>query len=717
MSIRAPTVLLLALASLGACTSSGKNGDTDVSVDTDAVDTDVVDTDPTSITLDGALAKGPFVLGSTLDVATVDELGNPLGEVFPTTTDDLGSFQVAFAWRGLVSLKASGFFYNEVTGALSGAPIDLRGLTVVDDAGEQHAYVNLITHLCYPRVLALLAQGASFDDAVTQAEGELRAAVGLPTVGLDTTHGIDTNLLSGDTPATAYLFALSTVVAEAAQHAGDSPDAQLQELLNTLANDLADDGQISDTLRTTLDAAQAAVDAGDVEAKLAQRLADLGSAATVPHLDSFLDHDLDGVPDATDLCPTVQDPDQLDTDLDGIGDACDCGNGLVDPGEVCDDQNDIDGDACESDCTLPVCGNGIRDDSEVCFGTGWLPSNAGARVLGVADLNDDGHLDLVSAGELGVGVRLGAGDGTFSAEALVNLPLNGPPSHLVLADKESDGDLDLFLLDGLDGRVFVLTQDGAGSFTLDTTVAIDSAAAPSDLTVGDLDADGLADLVVSQLFGDRFDLLLGDGTLGYLAATALTIDTLTLDQPLNVRLAHMDGDDTLDLVAVSLTAEGLRAIVAGGLDDGSFGTPTLRAVSAQAEDLAVVDLDQDGDLDVVATQNGLPALSVLLGDGDGGLGAASDVTIGANAASCDAYHIDVAPLDADGVPDVVAACGGPSSSVRVASGNGAAFPDTFYDLPGMSAQDVGAGDLNEDGVPDLVYLTAGGTVIGLGDAW
>jgi cysteine-rich repeat protein len=43
-----------------------------------------------------------------------------------------------------------------------------------------------------------------------------------------------------------------------------------------------------------------------------------------------------------------------------------CGNGKVEAGEACDDGNANNGDACESDCTLPTCGNGIIDSSEQC---------------------------------------------------------------------------------------------------------------------------------------------------------------------------------------------------------------------------------------------------------------------------------------------------------------------------------------------------------------
>ena len=55
------------------------------------------------------------------------------------------------------------------------------------------------------------------------------------------------------------------------------------------------------------------------------------------------------------------------------GDGCDtncqltaCGNGIQTDGEACDDGNDVDGDACDSNCTIPACGNGVVAGDEQC---------------------------------------------------------------------------------------------------------------------------------------------------------------------------------------------------------------------------------------------------------------------------------------------------------------------------------------------------------------
>lgn len=43
-----------------------------------------------------------------------------------------------------------------------------------------------------------------------------------------------------------------------------------------------------------------------------------------------------------------------------------CGNGSIDPGETCDDHNAVNGDGCDTNCTVTACGNGIVTVGEEC---------------------------------------------------------------------------------------------------------------------------------------------------------------------------------------------------------------------------------------------------------------------------------------------------------------------------------------------------------------
>jgi hypothetical protein len=87
------------------------------------------------------------------------------------------------------------------------------------------------------------------------------------------------------------------------------------------------------------------------------------------------DFDGDGVPDATDNCPTVYNPDQADTDGDGIGDACDNCKFIPNPG-----QSDINGNGVGDVCDIDQDGDGIPDKQEVVPGKTYqplLPSQGG----------------------------------------------------------------------------------------------------------------------------------------------------------------------------------------------------------------------------------------------------------------------------------------------------------------------------------------------------
>jgi hypothetical protein len=79
------------------------------------------------------------------------------------------------------------------------------------------------------------------------------------------------------------------------------------------------------------------------------------------------------------------------------------------------------------------------------------------------------------------------------------------------ADLDGDGDLDLAVLNEGDHSVAVLLNDGKGRFTLASRTP--AGAAPTGLTVRDVNDDGRPDLVIGGEAGDVLVLLgRGDGT-------------------------------------------------------------------------------------------------------------------------------------------------------------------------------------------------------------
>ena len=113
------------------------------------------------------------------------------------------------------------------------------------------------------------------------------------------------------------------------------------------------------------------------------------------------DADLDGVPDATDNCPTSANPSQENSDADGLGDACD--NCPLDSNPA---QTDSDGDGPGNACDPDDDNDTLSDVEEATLGTNPLSPDSDGDGLGDAaevaggsnpidsDSDDDGAVDL-----------------------------------------------------------------------------------------------------------------------------------------------------------------------------------------------------------------------------------------------------------------------------------------------------------------------------------
>jgi hypothetical protein len=190
--------------------------------------------------------------------------------------------------------------------------------------------------------------------------------------------------------------------------------------------------------------------------------------------------------------------------------------------------------------------------------------------------------------------------------------------------------------------------------------------------------------------------LLGDGHGGFSSSVSTLIDEIVP----RTLLADLNGDQFADLVYAPYSyAPPTRVMVRLGDGTGLFGPPTFAAVSAYPFVLEAADVDQDGDLDLLAC-GVLQSVDILKNNGSGVF---SLTSFGVGSVCSSAALADI---DADGKMDLLAGGNG-KLVVRRGLGSGAFAPGVEFPLGGLKARvyEIQVGDLTGDGRLDVVCWT------------
>jgi hypothetical protein len=263
-----------------------------VEKDAEAVGADLVGNGPVSMRLGGVAQKGPFIRGTSVIVSELDNGLNQTGRTFTSEiADNSGKFNVGVnGFTGpFAKLSASGFYFNEVLGEVSTAPLGLIAfvsaapeMAGVDGPSAAITNVNILTHLEGPRVNYLVAHGANFASAKQQAQQEVLAAF---LITLRETSASETLDIAGSSEADAALLAVSVLLQ------GYLGVGELSELLSTIASDLEEDGRLDDAKSgALLKNAATLVDPAKIHAHIEQRYADLGLTAIIGDFATHVTH-------------------------------------------------------------------------------------------------------------------------------------------------------------------------------------------------------------------------------------------------------------------------------------------------------------------------------------------------------------------------------------------------------------------------------------------
>ena len=336
--------------------------------------------------------------------------------------------------------------------------------------------------------------------------------------------------------------------------------------------------------------------------------------------------------------------------------------------------------------------------------------------VSVADVNGDGHLDLVYwqdvLGGASLGVAFGRGDGTFQPPAMRTVTM---PSHdaFRVVDFDHNGVPDYVWMDVFGSSSFSFVRGKRdGTYELAGSVIVTHI--PGHLvkfTAGDFDGDGNIDVVSIDTGPLTSDLTFGwnDGTFHFTQAQALGLKVPNTLQPLDI-----DGDGADELVA---------------FDDGALVVVRAQNRKIAVERIAVapagmtvslkgalmLDVDGDGIRDLVFAG---PPSGVLYGTADKRF--RDPIFFDAQANGFAAVD-----LDGDGLPDLASTGGARGLTVIHGAALRGGKPDANRIYPlGFTPVRAEIIDVDGDGLPDLVgsgsigsgvFATFGATVL-FGDA-
>ena len=278
------------------------------------------------------------------------------------------------------------------------------------------------------------------------------------------------------------------------------------------------------------------------------------------------------------------------------------------------------------------------------------------------------------------------------------------PQNLAAGDLNGDGIADLVVPNGNTSNVSVLLGNRDGSFQ--PFALFTAGALPFHAAIADFNGDGKNDVAITIISG--VSILLGDGRGNLGAPTVVATGT----SPSRVVVADFNGDRKLDLAVTNLGSNDVSILLGRG--DGTFAPAVNVSVGMGPDGIATGDFNHDGKVDLAIANSGVAlghnqgpnpnTVQILLGNGRGGLTPASVIPV-----QKEPLVVLVADINKDNKQDIAVSSGSGFVSELLGNGNGSfQQPRTFKIAP--TANNMALADFNGDGNVDISVTVSNVTI-------
>lgn len=337
----------------------------------------------------------------------------------------------------------------------------------------------------------------------------------------------------------------------------------------------------------------------------------------------------------------------------------------------------------------------LQPDSTFVFRLTYRPTMSGPR-NDTLDIFSDAPLRF---GQLSVLLR---GEGNaLSLEPAPVIPLGVYPVDLVVTALDNVNGVDIAVVDSSTGRLHILRNDGGGEFPAVGHVVLPDDAAPYPawaepvtIAAGPIfNRGGPTDLVIGDRVAKSLSVLSNDGQGRF---SGRREDLFIGHNLSDVVVVDLDADGDQDIVVANgLQSSSITLLYNDG--QGNFSARAVLTSQSGATEVAAGQLDADGYVDLVVANTLANTVSVYLNDRNGGFAGAVHYLVGVSPG-----ELALADIDADGHVDIAASTTGESRVSLLRNTGAGVFTSLNRPDALLRATAIAAGGLTADIFDDFV---------------